>query len=147
MFALRRAITPLARQQAKQVALASQYRHFSDASLAAIHGLEPIDVRRKQLIYRAGMRGWLELDVLCGNFAKSYAPKMDAEELELFNEILTMEAPDLFKWLSGQLPLPENLKDHKVMNQMIEYVAADKSAPYQDKFDGMYFHECSAPKA
>jgi len=147
MFALRRAMTPLARQQAKQVALASQYRRFSDASLAAIHGLEPIDVRRKQLIYRAGMRGWLELDVLCGNFAKSYAPKMDAEELELFNEILTMEAPDLFKWLSGQLPLPENLKDHKVMKQMIEYVAADKSAPYQDKFDGMYFHECSAPKA
>lgn len=147
MFALRSAVAPLARQQAKQVVLASQHRFFSNAALAAMHGLEPIDVRRKQLIYRAGMRGWLELDVLCGNFAKSYAPKMDAEELELFDEILTMEAPDLFKWLSGQLPLPDDLKDHRVMNQIIAYVAADKSAPYQDKFEGMYFHECQAPKA
>jgi len=110
------------------------------ATLAQSEGLSQIDVRRKQLIYRAGMRGWLELDVLVGNYARKHCMDMDAEQLEEFNQILTMEIPDLFKWMTGQKPLPEEWKNHKTMLHMMEYVNQDKSASFQSKFDDLYFH-------
>jgi len=105
------------------------YRAFSAAEL---------DNRRKKLIYRSGMRGWLELDVLVGNFAARHVPTMTEAQCDLFNEILTMEAPDLYKWLSGQKPVPEELQSNEVLQMMLDYVAKDKSAPYQEKFADMH---------
>jgi len=99
---------------------------------------DELDNRRKKLIYRAGVLGWLELDVLVGNFAARHVPTMTEAQCDSFNHILTKESPDLFKYLSGQKPLPEELQDNEVMRMMVEYVAKDKSAPYQDKFADIY---------
>lgn len=104
---------------------------FFSASPAA----EPEDIaleaekRKKRLLYRAKMRGWLELDLLIGNFAERYIPQLDAEGLDYLEEILEMENPDLYKWLSGQNPVPDELlAENPVMGKLLTYVHQEHPA-------------------
>eukprot|EP00397_Hematodinium_sp_SG-2012_P032690 GEMP01034829.1.p1 GENE.GEMP01034829.1~~GEMP01034829.1.p1 ORF type:complete len:115 (-),score=28.68 GEMP01034829.1:1580-1924(-) len=92
-----------------------------------------LDTQRKRLIFRSKQRGWLELDVLLGNFAARNVGSMTEAQMEGYQEVLDMEAPDLFKWLSGQKPFPLELQDHEVLNMMKDYIMHDSSASKQDK--------------
>ncbi|KAL6785119.1 SDHAF2 [Auxenochlorella protothecoides x Auxenochlorella symbiontica] len=68
------------------------------------------DVNR--LLYRSRQRGWLELDLLMGMWAEQNVPTMTAKQLEDYNVVLDEENPDLFKWLTNQLPTPEHLRNN-----------------------------------
>jgi len=94
--------------------------------------------RKKELIYRAGYHGWLELDVLIGNFAKRFCMDMTAQEVDEFEDILMTDAPDLFKIVSGQRPIPEEMESNTVIWKILDYVQNDRSAPYQQKVAHMY---------
>lgn len=65
--------------------------------------------RHRRLIYRSKQRGWLELDLLLGEFALSQLPGYDDSQLDLWEEILDVENPDLYKYMTLQLPSPPGL--------------------------------------
>ena len=65
--------------------------------------------RHRRLIYRSKQRGWLELDLLLGEFALFQLPGYDDSQLDLWEEILDVENPDLYKYLTLQLPSPAGL--------------------------------------
>jgi succinate dehydrogenase flavin-adding protein (antitoxin of CptAB toxin-antitoxin module) len=73
------------------------------------------DTRRSavnRLLYRAKQRGFLELDLLVGLWAERNVPHLSMMELAAFEEVLDIENPDLFKWLTGQEAAPEALRDN-----------------------------------
>jgi len=81
--------------------------------------------RRKRLIFRSTQRGWLELDVLLSNFARRNAPTMTESQMSGYEEVLDMETPDLFTWISGQKPIPQEYQDHEMLNKLRRYVLSD----------------------
>ncbi|CAE8735491.1 unnamed protein product, partial [Polarella glacialis] len=86
--------------------------------------------RRKQLLFRAKSRGWLELDVLMGTFAEKVVWDYDHANLDLLDEVLELENPDLFKWFTGQAAVPEEIKQNEVMVKMLEYVKTDQTGGF-----------------
>ncbi|CAE7708022.1 SDHAF2 [Symbiodinium necroappetens] len=90
--------------------------------------------RRKRLTWRAKSRGWLELDVLMGTFVEKHIADFDSEKLDLLEEVLELENPDLFKWFTKQVPVPEELlKENEVMKLMMEYVKSDHTSDFSVK--------------
>ena len=67
-------------------------------------GLEP---RRKRMLIRAWRRGTREMDLLLGEYADLHIATMSEADLDDFERL--MQAPDvqLYKWVSGSEPLPE----------------------------------------
>ncbi|CAD7926993.1 unnamed protein product [Amoebophrya sp. A25] len=80
------------------------------------------DKLRKGLSWRAKQRGWLELDWLIGTFAQKHLANLSEEECTLFEQILELDNPDLFQWLSAQAPAPANMLENKVYLMLAEYV-------------------------
>ena len=65
-----------------------------------------------RLMYRSKQRGFLELDLLVGLWAERNVPHMSMPQLRAFEEVLDIENPDLFKWLTGQEAAPDALRDN-----------------------------------
>ena len=72
---------------------------------------EEISLEERKVIYRA-RRGLKEIDVYFDPYVKNYYLKADAEEKEMFNELVAQEDPDLLDWFMevSEPPRPE-LKD------------------------------------
>ena len=83
---------------------------------------------RKEMLYRARQRGLLELDVIVGSFAEKKLPTFTDKQVEEFGEILSVESPDLFKYLSGQLAPSDGLSQNGVFRALLEHVNADHPA-------------------
>jgi len=47
-----------------------------------------------------------------GLWAERNVPAMSMPQLAAFEEVLDIENPDLFKWLTGQEPAPDALRDN-----------------------------------
>mmetsp|Transcript_34711 Transcript_34711/g.83872 ORF Transcript_34711/g.83872 Transcript_34711/m.83872 type:complete len:131 (+) Transcript_34711:54-446(+) len=77
--------------------------------------------RVKSLMWRAKQRGWLELDLLIGTFAKERLSNFSDAELTMFEEVLELENPDMNKWLTGQVDVPEELHENKVLLDLVKY--------------------------
>lgn len=106
-------------------------RSFSVA--AQLSELE-MEKRKKRLTWRAKSRGWLELDVLMGTFVEKHIADFDEPKLDLLEEVLELENPDLFKWFTQQAPVPvELVKENEVMKLMMEYVKTDHSSEFSIK--------------
>lgn len=65
-----------------------------------------------RLIYRSKQRGFLELDLLVGQWAERSIPKMSPQGLSDAAAFLDEENPDMFKWLTGQEPVPPRLVEN-----------------------------------
>mmetsp|Transcript_133888 Transcript_133888/g.317404 ORF Transcript_133888/g.317404 Transcript_133888/m.317404 type:complete len:139 (+) Transcript_133888:61-477(+) len=90
--------------------------------------------RRKRLLWHAKSRGWLELDVLMGTFVEKHVWDFDEAKLELLEEVLALENPDLFKWFTKQAQVPEELlNENEVMRLMMEWVKSDHTANFSIK--------------
>lgn len=75
------------------------------------------------MIYRSKQRGWLEADILMGSWATLYVPTLTNDEMDEYEEILKEETIDVFNYISGKDPLPDHLKDSKVMKRLMDYAA------------------------
>ena len=73
------------------------------------------------LLYRARQRGFLELDLLLGGWASRHAAALDARGRAALEELLEWENPDLFAWLTGQVPPPPEVSG----NAAFRSIAAD----------------------
>lgn len=95
--------------------------------------ISELQKRRKRLLWRARMRGWLELDVLIGTFTERHIHDFEDAKLDLLEEVLELENPDLFKWLTFQVPVPEELARNEIMTALLEFVKSDHGAGLHDK--------------
>lgn len=69
---------------------------------------ETIENRRKRLTFRAWHRGTREMDLLMGSFADKYIGGFGTPELDIVEEILCTNDPDVYDWIIGrQTPPPE----------------------------------------
>ncbi|VAI23429.1 unnamed protein product [Triticum turgidum subsp. durum] len=59
------------------------------------------------LMYRSKQRGFLELDLVLGTWVEQHVRSMDEANIRSLLQILDLENPDLWKWLTGQEQPPE----------------------------------------
>ena len=69
-----------------------------------------LDPRRKRMLFRAWHRGIREMDLIFGQFADLELAGLDAADVDEFERILGEDDNDLFKWISGEKPLPDHLE-------------------------------------
>jgi succinate dehydrogenase flavin-adding protein (antitoxin of CptAB toxin-antitoxin module) len=67
---------------------------------------EPIDLRRKRLLYRSLYTGTKETDLLLGAFARRYLPEFSVDQLDSFEQLLAAPDPEIYAWATRQLPTP-----------------------------------------
>ncbi|MEL6968446.1 MAG: succinate dehydrogenase assembly factor 2 [Pseudomonadota bacterium] len=67
-----------------------------------------LDPRKKRLLYRAWHRGMREMDYVLGTFANEVLEGMADDELDDFEQLMTVPDPDMYKWLSGTTSVPPN---------------------------------------
>lgn len=84
-------------------------------------GMDRDQIYRKRLMYRSQQRGWLEVDLMLGNFAKKYVPGFTAEECTEYEEILEMETVDILNLLLQRDEPPTELVDSPVLKKLIDY--------------------------
>jgi len=62
--------------------------------------------RIKRLIHRSGYRGFKEVDLLLGGFAKAHAAELSEIEFAQFEDLLAEKDHDIFDWITGAQPTP-----------------------------------------
>ena len=68
---------------------------------------EPLDARRKRLIYRSLYTGMKEADLLLGQFARAHVPHFTDAELDQYEHLLDVnEDPRVYAWAIGREPVP-----------------------------------------
>ncbi|CAO2818373.1 unnamed protein product [Amaranthus hypochondriacus] len=78
-----------------------------------------------RLLYRSKQRGFLELDLVLGNWVEENIHSMDEREIEALIQVLDLENPDLWRWLSGQEEPPESLSVNPVFTAVRKKVASN----------------------
>lgn len=68
---------------------------------------EPIETRRKRLLWRASHRGLREMDLLLGGFARSHIGSFGANELDELETIIAIPDQELMGWILGDQPVPQ----------------------------------------
>ena len=72
--------------------------------------MNELDDRRKRLKYRSFYTGTKETDLILGNFAEKYIDTLNVEQLEEYEELLRIEDPRLYKWITGMEVPPEGFQ-------------------------------------
>lgn len=72
---------------------------------------EPIELRRKRLLWRGSHRGIREMDLLMGGFAQTRLPTMTENELNEFEALIELPDQDLLSWITGEAPVPSTLSN------------------------------------
>eukprot|EP00501_MAST-03F_sp_TOSAG23-6_P002036 GSMAST32.ASY1.ANO1.2125.1 assembled CDS len=81
-------------------------------------GISPDAAHRKRLIYRSKQRGWLEVDLLLGNYATKYVPSMSLEQMGEYEKILAQETISIFNYVTGKDAPPKELENNSVMDHL-----------------------------
>lgn len=68
----------------------------------------PLDNRRRRALFRSQHRGMKETDVLLGSYAEQHLATMSDEELDRFEVLLEENDNDLFAWIMGRDPIPDD---------------------------------------
>ena len=66
------------------------------------------DERRRKLKFRASRRGFREMDLIMGQFADTHIDSMTDTELDEFERLLKTPDWDVYAWILGSKPVPEN---------------------------------------
>lgn len=78
------------------------------------------DIRRKKILFRCWHRGMKEMDLLLGGFADAEIDGLSEEELAELEHLLTAHDQDLYAWMTGRKPLPEEW-DGPLYRRIIAY--------------------------
>lgn len=73
-----------------------------------------LDVLRRRLKFRSWHRGTREADLLLGTFADAFLDAFSADQLARFDRLLGSSDPDLYNWMTGREPVPQD-HDNDVM--------------------------------
>lgn len=74
----------------------------------------------KKLLYLSNYRGCKEADIIIGNFAKEFIDKFNDDELILYEQMLSLQDPDILDYLMNRSdklaqinnPLLKKLKEY-----------------------------------
>ncbi len=75
---------------------------------------------RNKLIFRADHRGTKEMDLILGSFAKKHVPHMSKHELDVFEDLLQENDPNLYNWITGKEDPPANIRS-EVFEKLLAY--------------------------
>jgi antitoxin CptB len=67
---------------------------------------EGLDIRRRRLLFRSWHRGTREMDLIMGRFADAHLAALSERELDAYERLIEVPDPDLYAWISGELPAP-----------------------------------------
>ena len=81
---------------------------------------EPIELRRKRLLWRACHRGIKEMDLLMGGFAKSRLPHMTESQLIDFEALIELPDQELLTWITGEATVPSTL-DNGLLPELLKF--------------------------
>jgi antitoxin CptB len=79
-----------------------------------------MDVRRRKLTFRAWRRGFREMDLLMGSFAEQHIQDMNDAALDEFERLLDQPDWEVYGWLMGQKPPPED-QTGPVLDQLMAF--------------------------
>ncbi|PYE83923.1 succinate dehydrogenase assembly factor 2 [Pseudoroseicyclus aestuarii] len=77
---------------------------------------EPRETRLRRLKMRSMRRGMREMDLILTAFAASELDGMSDAELDRYDQLLEEYDPDLYRWIAGQQPPPE---EHRALVERI----------------------------
>jgi len=89
---------------------------------------EDIAIRRRRMRYRAWHRGMQEMDIILGNFADAHLETYDDAALTRLETLMDEQDADLFKWLMGQEPAPDDV-DGDLLREIIEFQMNSTKTP------------------
>lgn len=78
------------------------------------------DDRLKRLLYQSFHRGCKETDAILGCFSKTYLASFSDEELDMYEKFISEDDWDIYGWLIGQIPFPEE-HDNKVTRMLRDF--------------------------
>ncbi len=81
---------------------------------------DPLEIRRKRLLWRASHRGIKEMDLLMGGFAKSRLPGMTETDLTNFEALIDLPDQELFSWVTGEAAVPASITN-ALLPQLLKY--------------------------
>jgi antitoxin CptB len=81
---------------------------------------EGLDHRRRRLLFRAWHRGTREVDLITGRFADAHIGTLSDAELGEFEQILDVVEPELYAWVTGELPTPAS-HDTALFRRMCDF--------------------------
>jgi antitoxin CptB len=73
--------------------------------------METAEARLKRMAMRSWRRGTKEMDMILGPFADRQLAVMDAQTLDLYDQLLWENDQELLPWVLGQVPAPEAYTD------------------------------------
>jgi antitoxin CptB len=79
-----------------------------------------MDAQRKKLIFRSEHRGTKEMDIVLGRFARDFLPTCTDSEVEIYEDLLKENDPNLYNWISGRETPPEPVASNPVLQKIIE---------------------------
>ncbi|MGE3769999.1 MAG: succinate dehydrogenase assembly factor 2 [Bdellovibrionales bacterium] len=71
----------------------------------------------KQLLFQSQHRGFAELDLLLGTFARAHLAQLSVAELDAYEKLLNAQDWDVYAWLVGQTEPPA---EHAVIVDVIK---------------------------
>ena len=69
-----------------------------------------MDSHRRKLVFRSWRRGFREMDLLMGSFADKHMAELDDDGVAEFERLLSLPDWEVYAWLIGQKPVPDNHK-------------------------------------
>ncbi|WP_113913245.1 succinate dehydrogenase assembly factor 2 [Roseovarius dicentrarchi] len=71
---------------------------------------EPRDTRLRRLTMRSMRRGIREMDILMSRYAAARLDGLSDADLDIYDALLEENDQDLYQWVSGQVPAPEQYR-------------------------------------
>lgn len=81
-----------------------------------------LDARRRRLVFRAWHRGIREMDLVLGQYVDAHIENMDDKTLNELEEIMSYEDRDMLTWVTGEIPIPQNV-DTPLFRDILNYRA------------------------
>ncbi|MEN3791651.1 succinate dehydrogenase assembly factor 2 [Fulvimarina sp. MAC3] len=81
---------------------------------------EDLDTRRKRALFRSWHRGTREMDLVFGRFADAEIATLSDDDMDSYEALMLAPDPDIFKWVSGERPVPDNY-DTAVFRRIKEF--------------------------
>lgn len=68
---------------------------------------DPLEIKRKRVLFRSNHCGMKENDILLGGFAGRYVGDLDEPQLDSFERLMEQSDIDVMHWVTGREPTPE----------------------------------------